>query len=135
MELNARQRAFVEAYCGNATEAALAAGYSKKTAAFIGAENLKKPQIAAAIKEREKKRLSPVIASREDRQKFWTDVLKSPDSDMKDRLRASELLAKSEGDFLERREVTGPNGAPLYAPPQIVINFVKPDEREDGKAD
>jgi len=33
----------------NATQAAIRAGYSKKTAPFIGAENLKKPQIQAAI--------------------------------------------------------------------------------------
>jgi chromatin remodeling complex protein RSC6 len=40
-----KQKCFVAAYEGNATQAALKAGYSKKTAAFIGAENLKKPQI------------------------------------------------------------------------------------------
>ena len=34
----------------NASKAALNAGYSPKTAPFIGAENLKKPQIAARIK-------------------------------------------------------------------------------------
>ena len=39
-----------------------------------------------------------------------------------DRLKASELLAKSEGDFLERRELTGPNGSPLH-PPQIKVVF------------
>lgn len=35
----------------NATKAALAAGYSKKTAAFIGAENLRKPKIKTRIDE------------------------------------------------------------------------------------
>ena len=33
----------------NATQAAIRAGYSKKTAANIGEENLRKPQIQAAI--------------------------------------------------------------------------------------
>ena len=33
----------------NATQAAIRAGYSKKTARFIGAENLTKPNIEAAI--------------------------------------------------------------------------------------
>jgi len=38
--------------CGfNATKAALNAGYSKKTASSIGAENLRKPQIKARIQE------------------------------------------------------------------------------------
>ena len=41
---------------GNATEAAKSAGYSPKTAYSIGNENLKKPEIAEAIKNREKKK-------------------------------------------------------------------------------
>lgn len=47
-----RQVRFVEEYVidKNATQAALRAGYSKKTAGVIGNENLKKPEIAAAIK-------------------------------------------------------------------------------------
>ena len=49
-----RQRVFVEEYlrCWNATEAALRAGYSEKTARSIGHENLTKPDIAAAIEQR-----------------------------------------------------------------------------------
>ncbi|RIV23624.1 terminase small subunit [Fibrisoma montanum] len=49
--LTTRQRRFVEAYidCGNATRAAKTAGYSEKTAYASGAENLRKPQIKAAI--------------------------------------------------------------------------------------
>ena len=47
MRLNERQKAFCEHYaaCFNATEAAVKAGYSKKTAYSIGNENLKKPEI------------------------------------------------------------------------------------------
>jgi phage terminase small subunit len=46
-----KQRRFVEEYLIdlNATQAAIRAGYSAKTAGQIGDENLKKPQIAAAI--------------------------------------------------------------------------------------
>jgi len=122
MAFTVKQRAFVEAYCGNATEAALQAGYSPKTAAFIGAENLKKPKIAAALKEREDKRLASLIATREERQRFWTSMMRDEDRKEVDRLKASELLAKSEGDFLERREITGPNGAPIH-PPEIKVIF------------
>lgn len=52
--MNARQALFVEEYLRtfNATQAALAAGYSPKTAHSIGAENLKKPEIATAISQR-----------------------------------------------------------------------------------
>jgi phage terminase small subunit len=52
MALTAKQARFVEEYLknrGNATQAAIDAGYSKKTARAIGAENLTKPDIAAAI--------------------------------------------------------------------------------------
>lgn len=49
--LNAKQRVFCEQYVIdlNATQAAIRAGYSKKTAGQIGDENLKKPQIATYI--------------------------------------------------------------------------------------
>lgn len=52
--MNARQRKFVDEYLidFNASRAARAAGYSKRTAYSIGSENLKKPEIAAEIKER-----------------------------------------------------------------------------------
>ncbi len=49
--LTPKQQAFVNEYLIdlNATQAAIRAGYSKKTARFIGAENLTKPNIEAAI--------------------------------------------------------------------------------------
>ena len=53
MALTAKQQAFVLEYLVdlNASQAAIRAGYSKKTAGQIGDENLKKPQIAQAIME------------------------------------------------------------------------------------
>lgn len=49
-----KQVAFIEEYCvdRNATQAAIRAGYSKKTAGQVGFENLKKPDIAEAIRQR-----------------------------------------------------------------------------------
>ncbi|HEX7048642.1 MAG TPA: terminase small subunit [Longimicrobiales bacterium] len=54
MKLTAKQRRFIEEYCVdfNATQAAIRAGYSKRTAYAIGAENLRKPQIREAIEQR-----------------------------------------------------------------------------------
>ncbi len=52
-KLSTKQQAFITAYLSNgynATQAAITAGYSKNTAAEIGAENLRKPQILKAIK-------------------------------------------------------------------------------------
>lgn len=53
MALNDRQKRFVAEYLVdlNATEAAIRAGYSEKTAYSIGFENLRKPEIAAAIQK------------------------------------------------------------------------------------
>jgi phage terminase small subunit len=50
--LTPKQLRFVEEYLIdlNATQAAIRSGYSEKTAKVIGAENLTKPDIAAAIK-------------------------------------------------------------------------------------
>lgn len=104
-KLTAKQQAFVEAYAGNATAAALAAGYSEKTARSQGQRLLTNDDIQDAIKAREARRLAPTIATRQERQEFWTSVLRNEDEAMKDRLKAAELLGKSEGDFLERVEV------------------------------
>jgi phage terminase small subunit len=51
MALTGKQRRFVAEYLIdlNATQAAIRAGYSERTASAIGAENLKKPQIVDAI--------------------------------------------------------------------------------------
>lgn len=52
-DLTAKQRVFIVEYLHsfNATQAAINAGYSEKTAHSIGHENLKKPEIASAIEE------------------------------------------------------------------------------------
>lgn len=54
MALSFKQQMFVEEYlsCFNATQAALRAGYSERSARAIGAENLTKPDIGAVIDER-----------------------------------------------------------------------------------
>ncbi|MGF3026525.1 terminase small subunit [Methylobacterium aquaticum] len=53
MSLTDKQRRFVEEYLVdlNATQAAIRAGYSEDTAAAIGYENLRKPEIAAAVEQ------------------------------------------------------------------------------------
>lgn len=54
MALSKRQTIFINEYlkCWNAAEAARRAGYSEKSARVIGSENLTKPDIANAIKQR-----------------------------------------------------------------------------------
>jgi phage terminase small subunit len=56
MALSDKQKRFVEEYMVdlNATQSAIRAGYSLKTAHSIGAENLTKPEIQEAIQQRQK---------------------------------------------------------------------------------
>ena len=88
---------------------------------------MRNAEVAQAIQAREAERRAERIASRTSRQVFWTEVMNDADAPMLARLRASELLARSEGDFLERHVVEGP--PPM---PQIIVNFRSP---EDDAAD
>ena len=109
MKLTAKQQRFVDAWDGNATAAAKAAGYKGNdvTLQAVGSENLRKPLIAEAIKARELAKRSALIKSRQERQEWWSKLMDDQLLDMAERLRASELLAKSEGDFIKKVEVTG----------------------------
>lgn len=133
--LSVKQRRFVEAYDGNATAAAIAAGYSPKTARLQGHKNITKDNILEAIQSRENKRMESTILTREERQAFWSDIIRSEDEkNIMAKLKASELLAKSEGDFLDRHELTGKDGAPLDASPRkVILSFEDaPEWTDDG---
>lgn len=56
--LTLKQERFVQEYLahGNGTKAAIAAGYSRRTARAIACENLKKPAIAAELAKRQSNR-------------------------------------------------------------------------------
>ena len=78
MRLTAKQKKFVDSYIAdsNATKAALEAGNSKRTARFVGAENLTKPNIKAAIDERMKRLESDKIAKAAEVLQYFTTVLR-----------------------------------------------------------
>lgn len=109
MALNARQQAFVDCYAGNATDAARKAGYTGTDDAIrvTASRLLAKPNIAAAIKARQEVPRARRIATREDRQAFWTETLLDKTQRMADRLKAAELLGRSEADFTEKLIVKG----------------------------
>lgn len=121
MRLTEKQRKFVEAYLGeaegNATRAAELAGYKgdENTLSTVGSENIRKPKIRKAIRERVES--DPLVADRKERQAFWTAVLRGEEGDatLKDRLTAAKMLGKSQGDFVERHEHehTGPGDDPI----------------------
>lgn len=114
MALTKRQKAFIQEYLVdlNATQAAIRAGYSIKTATKIASENLTKPDIQkavqAALKAREKRTevtQDYVIAKL--REIVEKDASDGPDSELKyaNKIRALELLGKHTGAFDARASV------------------------------
>lgn len=78
MKLTEKQRRFVDYYIetGNASEAARRAGYSEKTAGWIGQENLQKTTIKAAIDARLKDLEDKRIAKADEVLQFLTSTLR-----------------------------------------------------------
>lgn len=111
-----KQKAFCDYYieAGNATEAAIMAGYSKKTAKVIGSENLTKPYLKAYIDERLKQIESKRIAKPEEVLQYLTKVMRGEEKDqfgldaaLTDRTKAAELLGKRYRLFVDRTEIEG----------------------------
>jgi phage terminase small subunit len=96
-----KQRRFVEAYTGNATEAAIKAGYTARSAYNAGDRLMKNDEVIAAIKAREETERERLVAARWERQRFWTSVMRDECEKTDARLKASELLGKSEADFTD----------------------------------
>ena len=131
-KLTLKQKRFADEYIisGNATQSAIKAGYSKKTAGVIAVENLEKPNIKAYIDERLKELDDKAIAKQEEVLQYLTAVMrgqsksavvvieglgeglsearlinKTPDE--KDRIKAAELLGKRYGAFTEKVDING----------------------------
>ena len=104
--LNYRQNFFAEYYAegetqGNAYKSAIKAGYSHKFALQAAPRLLENVRVKAQIDEINAKNRAESVATRKLRQEFWTRIMNDPATKMSDRLRASELLGKSEADFTE----------------------------------
>ncbi|MFV3013519.1 terminase small subunit [Clostridium botulinum] len=132
MKLTPKQKAFADYYIqtGNATEAAIKAGYSKKTARFIGNENLTKPYIKNYIDERMKQLEDERIAKADEVLQYLTRVIRGKETEevvvtenigdfmseaktikkeigAKDRIKAAELLGKRYRLFTDKVEIEG----------------------------
>lgn len=127
-KLSPKHRLFVEAYDGDEVFAMRAAGftgadnYLKKRAADL----LALPLIQEAIRDRSlyTAKTAAIIATREERQALWTAIMKNEDPYKKEeldqngipipdgniplmtRLKASEMLGKSEADFVDKVDMT-----------------------------
>lgn len=130
-KLTAKQQRFCDEYLIdlNATQAAIRAGYSKKTARVIGAQNLSKLAVKNYIDERMAEKEAALIADSNEVMRYLTSVLrgqsqsevvvvegvgegcseartmqKAPDE--KERLKAAELLGRAHMMFTDKVEQT-----------------------------
>ena len=110
-KLTLKQERWIDEYikCNDYTTASRNAGYtgSNDNLRAIGYQNsLKfKDLINDRRIELSSKITNKSIASLEDIFKFWTDTFTNEDNKQADRLKASELLAKAKGGFIEKVEV------------------------------
>lgn len=125
--MNTKQKRFCDEYlidC-NATQAAIRAGYSPKTAKSIGQENLTKPDLKAYIDEQLERIHNENIADAEEVMEYLTSVMRGQSKasvvvvegygdgcsgakiiekppDEKERLKAAELLGKRHSLFTDK---------------------------------
>ena len=126
--MNARQKRFCDEYlidC-NATQAAIRAGYSPKTAKSIGQENLTKPELKAYIDEQLERLHNEKTADAQEVLEYLTAVMRGQhreqtlqlvgdgvqtitdiDVSARERLKAAELIGKRYGMFKDNLDVGG----------------------------
>ena len=104
--MNVRQQKFCDYYLqsGNATDAAIKAGYSGKTAYSIGQRLLKNVEIEKYNAEHQQKAHKERIATAEEILEFLSDTVRDGEVGLKDRLKAAELLGKRYALFEDRRD-------------------------------
>ena len=131
--LTPKQQRFVDEYLIdlNATQAAIRAGYSEKTAKSIGQENLTKPDIQKAIEEA-KNQVSKRTELTVDM--VVNGLLKEAQdyaegSTQSARVSAWAHLGKHLGMFTEKVQHSGPDGGPVQVATKatLTIKVVKPD--------
>ncbi|OQQ84385.1 terminase small subunit [Ligilactobacillus salivarius] len=123
-KLTQKQQRFVDEYIisGNATQAAIKAGYSKKTARFVGAENLTKPNIKDELEKRNAEiksqktmdmqevmeRLAAIARGETVEQQVTNKgTVVEVEPKTSDQIRAMELIGKRYGAWTDKKEVTG----------------------------
>ena len=104
-----RQELFIQEYIktGNATNSAIKAGYSKRTARSIGQENLTKPYIKKRIEELSQKIACNNIMTAKERQEYLTKLINSDYVKVSDKLKALDILNKMTGEYIQKVEVNG----------------------------
>jgi len=161
--LTAKQARFVDEYLVdlNATQAAIRAGYSERTADKIASEALRKPAVAAAVAEGkvarahrtgitqdyvlatifdtvERCRQASPVLDRAGKQVYVEtptgELAPAYAFDAKAVLRGCELLGKHLGLFAEKVQLTGADGGPVQVAEVPLDNIQKALERVRSRA-
>lgn len=123
-KLTQKQQRFVDEYIisGNATQAAIKAGYSKRSAQQTGAENLLKPVIKAELDRRNAEIKSAKTADMQEVMEYLASVMRGEQTESvatakgiydnvpvsaKDRIKAAELIGKRHGAWMDKKEISG----------------------------
>ena len=135
--LTPRQAAFVQQYLVdlNATQAAIRAGYSEKTAGRTAHENLKKPEIAQAIQEAQAERAERLEVTQDDvvRGLHKEATLEGEGSSHSARVAAWAHLGKHLGMFTEKVELSGEvKRAEPATPPERALSAAATALRRNG---
>ena len=106
-KLSFKQKSFCEHYAanGNATESARLAGYNEKDINTNASKLLQNTTIKEYIAELANPIENKRIATANEIKEFWSNVMRENVEKINDRLKASELLAKSGGMFIDRVEI------------------------------
>jgi phage terminase small subunit len=108
--LTENQKRFVALWSGQGKATAEAAGYSPGIAAKKAAcRNMRNPIIKQLIALKRAEAVKDGIMTRTERQELWSRLALDPTVPLKHRLKATELLGKSQGDFIDRfQDESGP---------------------------
>lgn len=128
-KLTSKQEQFCREYIidFNATQAAIRAGYSEKTARNIATENLSKPVISEFIDHLKKETAERTEVSADKLTDFFKTVMDDYTQNVKDRIKAAENLAKRIGYYKthnEQKTAGIQNALEIYAK----MHESKPDE-------
>lgn len=108
-KLTPKQQTFADEYIisGNAFKSAVKAGYSVNYAKGNVVKLLENVSVKKYLEERNKQIESEKIADMIEVKEFWTETMRNELFEQKDRLKASELIAKTNGAFIEKVEHSG----------------------------
>ena len=104
-----RQELFIQEYIktGNATNSAIKAGYSERTAKSIGQRLLTFVDIKKRIEELSQKVANNNIMSAKERQEYLSKLINRDDVKVSDKLKALDILNKMTGEYIQKVEVNG----------------------------